>query len=42
MKRLVPWILAALILAGGSASAYDIASLAGKTLSKNFIYKDIP
>ena len=38
MKRLVPWILAALILAGGSASAYDIASLAGKTLSKNFIY----
>ena len=42
MKRLVPWILAALLLAGGSASAYDIASLAGKTLSKNFIYKDIP
>ena len=42
MKILVPWILAALILAGGSVSAYDIVSLAGKTLSKNFIYKDIP
>ena len=42
MKRLAALILAALLLAGGSASAYDIASLAEKTLSKNFVYKDIP
>lgn len=42
MKKLAALALAALLLAGGSASAYDIGALAAGNLSKNFTYTDIP
>ena len=35
MKKLAALALAALLLAGGSASAYDIGALAAGNLSKN-------
>lgn len=42
MKKFAAAVLAALLLTGGSASAYDIAALAAKTLPKSYVYKDIP
>lgn len=42
MKKLAALALAVLLLAGGSASAYDIGALAAENLSKNFTYTDIP
>lgn len=42
MKKIVALALAALLLTGGQALAYDISALAVKTLPKSFSYKDIP
>lgn len=42
MKRMVSFLLALSLLAGGTAAAYDIQALADKNLPSRFTYKEIP